>query len=139
MSTVILVRRALRLSLLVLPLLTALPAEAQHRDGEGDISMAMVGDLIITRALMPYEELEFLRLRDLIGGCTVGFGNMEKLLHEYGPDIIPSAQSGGTYMAGHPDLAKDLAWIGLDMLGLANNHTMGVDRSSRLPARSPPT
>ncbi len=115
---------ALRLSFLILPLLTASPAEAQHRDGEGDITMAMVGDLIITRALMPYDEPEFLKLRDLIGGSTVGFGNMEMLLHEYGPDIIPSAQSGGTYMAGHPDLARDLAWMGLDMLGLANNHTM---------------
>ena len=111
-------------ALLLLPLLGAPPAEAQHRDGEGDITMAMVGDLIITRALMPYDEPEFLKLRDVIDGSTVGFGNMEMLLHEYGPDIIPSAQSGGTYMAGHPDLAKDLAWIGLDMLGLANNHTM---------------
>lgn len=111
-------------SLLLLPVLAAPPAEAQHSDGEGDITMAMVGDLIITRALMPYREPEFLRLRDLIGGATVGFGNMEMLLHEYGPDIIPSAQSGGTYMAGHPDLARDLAWMGLDMLGLANNHTM---------------
>ena len=81
--TGILVRQALRLSLLVLPLLTVLPAEAQHRDGEGNISMAMVGDLIITRALMPYDEPEFLKLRDLIGGSTMGFGNMEMLLHEY--------------------------------------------------------
>ena len=121
---IILTRQSLGFSLLLLSLVTALPAQAQHRDGEGDISMAMVGDLIITRALMPYDEPEFLQLRDLISGTTVGFGNMEMLLHEYGPDIIPSAQSGGTYMAGHPDLANDLAWMGLDMLGLANNHTM---------------
>lgn len=107
-------------------MLSALPAEAQtaHRDGDGNITMAMVGDLIITRALSVYEEPEFLKLRDLIRSATVGLGNMEMLLHEWEDDVIPAAQSGGTYMAAHPDMAHELAWMGLDMLSLANNHTM---------------
>jgi hypothetical protein len=114
----------------VLPVLLLLglawpdPAEAQHRDGDGNITMAMVGDLIITRALSVYEEPEFLKLRDLIHGATVALGNMEMLLHDFEPDVIPAAQSGGTYMAAHPDMAKELAWMGFDMLSLANNHTM---------------
>lgn len=99
-------------------------AEAQHRDGDGDITMAMVGDLIITRALSVYDEPEFLALRDLIQSATIAFGNMEMLLHEYEDDVIPAAQSGGTYMAAHPDMARELRWMGFDMLSLANNHTM---------------
>ncbi len=99
-------------------------AQAQHRDGDGSITMAMVGDLIITRALSVYDEPEFLALRDLIHSATVAFGNMEMLLHEYEDDVIPAAQSGGTYMVAHPDMAHELRWMGFDMLSMANNHTM---------------
>ncbi len=123
-----LVSRLLGCSLLAwaLCLPSAPPAEAQsaHRDGDGNITMAMVGDLIISRALSVYDEPEFLRLRDLIRGATVGLGNMEMLLHQWEDDVIPAAQSGGTYMAAHPDMARELAWMGFDMLSLANNHTM---------------
>lgn len=99
-------------------------AQVRHRDAAGDISIALAGDAIITRKMSVFQEAPFLRLRDVIREATIGFVNLEILFHTYGDDIIPSAQSGGTYMAAHPGIAEELTWLGFDMVSRANNHTM---------------
>lgn len=85
------------------------------------MTMALTGDSIITQRLAPYKEPEFLKMVDLIRGADLAFTNFEMLLHDY--EGHPSAQSGGTYMRAEPALAKELAWAGIDIVGLANNHT----------------
>ena len=107
-------------------LLQLQPAKTQpaYQDGAGTITFALAGDSIISRRLSVYDEPAFIKLREIIRGATVGFTNLEVLFHHYEDDIIPAAQSGGTYMAAHPDLAGELAWMGFDMVSRANNHTM---------------
>ncbi|MDH5760728.1 MAG: CapA family protein [Gemmatimonadota bacterium] len=96
-----------------------------HRDGLGDITIALAGDAIITRQLRVFEEPEFLEIRDVIRGATTAFVNAEMLFFDYDePEIIPSSQSGGTYMRAEPELADELAWMGFDMVSTANNHSL---------------
>ncbi len=106
--------------------LSAVPSiEAQQfEDDRGDITFALAGDAIITRAMSPYREPEFLALREIIRGATAAFVNLEILFHDYEPDVIPAAASGGTYMRAEPELARELTWLGFDMVSFANNHTM---------------
>lgn len=111
------------LSLLAAP---AAPLAAQEDpsgslSGDGRMTIALTGDAIITRALSPYKEPEFLRMIDLVRSADVSFTNLEVLLHDYEP--APAAASGGTYMRADPDMAKELQWAGIDMVSLANNHT----------------
>ena len=96
-------------------------ASAQHQLAEGDFSMALTGDSIITRPLSVYKEPEFLAMIELIRSADVAFTNLEILFHDYEP--YPMAESGGTWMRGDPSLAQDLKWAGFDMVALANNHT----------------
>jgi len=99
-------------------------AQMPHQDGS-DITVALTGDAIVSRALSVYTEPDFLELRDLIRAQTTAFTNAEILFLDYDdPGVIPAAQSGGTYMRAEPELAKELAWMGFDMVSLANNHTM---------------
>lgn len=117
----------------VLPLLLAglavgIPAPALAQEdpsgslsGDGRMTIALTGDAIITRALSPYKEPEFLRMIELIRSADVSFTNLEVLLHDYEPS--PAAQSGGTYMRAAPAMAQELKWAGIDMVSLANNHT----------------
>jgi poly-gamma-glutamate capsule biosynthesis protein CapA/YwtB (metallophosphatase superfamily) len=84
-------------------------------------SFALTGDSIITRKLSVYTEPEFLSLIDMIRGADLAFTNIEMLFHDY--ESYPMASSGGTYMRADPVLAKDLAWAGFDIGGLANNHS----------------
>ncbi len=114
---------------LTLALLSASPAllharQAQpHRDGSGEMTLTLAGDAIITRPLSVYDEPDFLRLRELIQGSTAAFVNLEMLFHRFGPEIVPASQSGGTYMQADPEIAKELVWMGFDMVAMANNHT----------------
>jgi poly-gamma-glutamate synthesis protein (capsule biosynthesis protein) len=43
------------------------------------------------------------------------------LFHDFEP--YPMNSSGGTYMRGEPELAKELVWAGFDLASMANNHT----------------
>jgi len=119
----------------VFPLLLSLPLtllspsyalpqeEVLHRDAAGEITLALAGDAIITRRLSVFHEPEFLALRELVQGATAAFVNLEILFHNWEEDIIPAAQSGGTYMQADPAIAEELAWMGFDMVSMANNHT----------------
>ncbi|RLA32236.1 MAG: CapA family protein [Gammaproteobacteria bacterium] len=94
---------------------------AQHRTADESFTMALTGDSIITRKLSVYDEPEFLQMIDLIRSADMAFTNLEMLFHNYEP--YPMAESGGTWMRGDPELAKELAWAGIDMVSRANNHT----------------
>ena len=94
---------------------------AQHRTADESFTMALTGDSIITRKLSVYDEPEFLQMIDLIRSADLAFTNLEMLFHNYEP--YPMAESGGTWMRGDPELAKELAWAGIDMVSRANNHT----------------
>ena len=102
----------------------AVVAAQSFEDARGDMTFALAGDAIITRALQPYREPEFLALRDLVREATAAFVNLEVLFHDYEEDAIPAANSGGTYMRAEPRLAHELSWFGFDMVSLSNNHTM---------------
>lgn len=89
--------------------------------GDGRFTMALTGDAIITRAISPFKEPEFLRLIELVRSADVAFTNLEMLFHDYEPS--PASQSGGTYMRAEPKLARELVWAGFDIVSMANNHT----------------
>lgn len=89
--------------------------------GDGQFTFALTGDAIITRRLSPYKEPEFLEMIELMRSADASFTNLEMLLHDYEP--YPASSSGGTYMRGDPFLARELAWAGIDLVSMANNHT----------------
>ena len=99
------------------------PSEAQRAPAPGDgvMTMALTGDAIITRALSPYVEPEYLEMIELLRSADMAFTNLEVLLHDYEP--YPAHQSGGTWMRAAPEMAGELVWAGFDMVSLANNHT----------------
>ena len=94
-----------------------------HGDVDGEVTLALAGDAIITRSLSAFDEPEFLFLRDLIQDSDAAFVNLEVLFHQFEPEIIPATQSGGTYMQADPAIANELTWMGFDMVSMANNHT----------------
>jgi poly-gamma-glutamate synthesis protein (capsule biosynthesis protein) len=92
------------------------PARASER-----YTIALTGDSIITRKLSVYDEPEFLSMIERIRRADAAFTNIEMLFHDY--ESYPMASSGGTYMRAQPELARELAWAGFDLGGLANNHS----------------
>lgn len=112
-------RRPFRLAAL-LPALGALGIAA-GASAQDSLRLALTGDSIITRKLSVYEEPQFLELIELLREADLAFTNVEILFHDY--ESYPMSSSGGTYMRAPPELVSELAWAGIDLGSLANNHS----------------
>jgi poly-gamma-glutamate synthesis protein (capsule biosynthesis protein) len=86
----------------------------------GDISIAVVGDAMLSRRLSVFREPEFLGLVDLLRGSDATLANLEFLFHDY-----ESAWqwTGGTYTRSDPKNLAELKWLGIDGVFTANNHS----------------
>lgn len=82
--------------------------------------VALTGDSCITRRLSIFSEPAFLTLREKIRGAHAAFTNLETLFHDY--ESYAMHESHGSYVRSDPALAKELEWLGINLLSLANNH-----------------
>jgi hypothetical protein len=97
-----------------------------------EITLAAVGDCIITRSLREEKAPEFLRLRELLQAADCGFANLELLPHRFeGP---PANEAGGTWLCCDPALVDDLRWLGLRLFACAHNHAHDWGRQGLLAA-----
>lgn len=93
-----------------------MPYEAEA----GNFSIALAGDTMLTRKLMPFQEPPFLKLRDVLRGCDAAFANLEGTVHTWEEGTPGITQ--GTFMTTAPALLEDLKWLGVNIVSCANNH-----------------
>ena len=88
-------------------------------------TFAAVGDLIYLRPMLATVERQAPGLVKLLRDADVAFGNFEtSVLDLKTTKASPGAESGGTWMLGAPAIVPDLAKMGFDIVGHANNHTV---------------
>jgi poly-gamma-glutamate synthesis protein (capsule biosynthesis protein) len=92
-----------------------------YESQEGAISMALTGESLISRSLMPFREERFLRLMQKLRDSDVAFTNVEMLFHNF--EGSPSVEHSGTWMQSDPSLIEDLKWAGFDIVSTAMNHS----------------
>ena len=86
----------------------------------GDISIAVVGDAMISRRMSVFREPNFLKLIELVRSADVSIANLELLFHDYESSW---AWSHGTYTRSDPKNLEELKWMGFDAVFTANNHS----------------
>ena len=82
--------------------------------------LALAGDTMLTRKLIPFKEEKFLRLREILRGADAAFANLEGTVHTWDEGTPGITQ--GTFMTTDPKLLEDLKWLGINMVSCANNH-----------------
>lgn len=82
--------------------------------------MALVGDVMLSRQLTPYQEPAYLQLVELLRSADVGFANLETVVRE--PQEGHPNFTLGTPMTTPPKLLEDLHWFGIQLVSIANNH-----------------
>ena len=88
---------------------------------EGRMKFTASGDALIMRNFPEnYEGYE--AVKDFIGQGEARITNLETTLTER--DCFPSTFSGGTWLTADPGCLADVARLGFNVLGFANNHTM---------------
>ena len=87
---------------------------------QGNISIAVAGDAMISRGMQSFREPQFLKLVEILRAADVSVANLEFLFHDYESTW---QWTGGTYTRSDPKNLRELKWMGLDAVLTANNHS----------------
>ena len=85
----------------------------------GDISIAVMGDAMLSRRLRAFKEPHFLQLVELLHNADVSIANLEFLFHNFESSW---QWTRGTYTRSDPKNLRELTWMGIDAVSTANNH-----------------
>lgn len=84
--------------------------------------IAVAGECMLNRTFHQHMEPEFTKLRDIIKDADVCYGHLEMNFGDF--TAYPARGNWiGSFMQADPEVAKDLHWLGIDMMSLANNHS----------------
>lgn len=86
-------------------------------------TVGITGEYMITRSFMHNTEPDFLKIKEIMESADVGYGHLEMNFGDY-TDVYPSRGNWpGSFMLADPKFAKDIRWLGVDMMSTACNHT----------------
>jgi poly-gamma-glutamate capsule biosynthesis protein CapA/YwtB (metallophosphatase superfamily) len=97
------------------------PSRSPLGAADGELTLFLAGDAIITQPWSGDRDPGFLALVDTIRAADVALVNLELVLHEF--KGYAQADDSGGYMAARSGIAAELAWAGVDLVAHANNHT----------------
>lgn len=114
---------ARRLQFMTIGLLLVLLFWAPEKTAAQDFTLTLTGDSIITRSVTVRQpDAKFMNVVKFVRGGDAAFTNLEILFHDF--EAPPAAQSGGTWLRADPNLFKELQWMGFNLFGTANNHSL---------------
>jgi len=87
------------------------------------MTLAAVGDCIVTRKISQRRDPDFLALVDLLRGTDCTWGNCELVLGDY-REFYPAPKGGDPHTIAPSWAADELAFLGIDFVGVANNHIL---------------
>jgi len=91
-----------------------------YQSEQGNFTIALAGDTMLTRKLTPFKEEGFLKLREILRNADASFANLEGTVHTWDEGTPGITQ--GTFMTTDPKLLEDLQWLGINLVSCANNH-----------------
>ena len=89
------------------------------------LSIALTGDTILQRRVSTYDDPAFLAALDVVRGATTGFTNVEGCI-QTGEDwhaLVAGNGRAATFIRTPPFVVDELAWMGFQLLSMANNHS----------------
>jgi len=95
-------------------------ANMTYQSEQGNFTIALAGDTMLTRKLTPFQEDRFLELRKILRNADARFANLEGTVHTWDEGTPGITQ--GTFMTTAPTLLEDLQWLGINLVSCANNH-----------------
>lgn len=87
------------------------------------VTLAAVGDLIVTRRISNQRDPDLLAVAELLRGTDCVWGNCE-LVFANSREVYPGLKGGDPHVIAPPWGADELAWLGIDFVGTANNHIL---------------
>ena len=86
--------------------------------------VVIAGECMVCRPFSMHEEPEFLKIRDIMLASDVTYAHLEMNFGDFSTTGWPiRGDCVGSYMLADPAIAKDLRWLGIDIMSLAHNHS----------------
>ncbi|HEY4572697.1 MAG TPA: CapA family protein [Thermoanaerobaculia bacterium] len=95
------------------------------------LTLAAVGDCIVTRKVSHLRDPDFLAAVELLRGADCTWGNCELVLAN-ARDVYPAPKGGDPHTIAPPWGADELAFFGIDCVGVANNHILDFGNEGML-------
>jgi poly-gamma-glutamate capsule biosynthesis protein CapA/YwtB (metallophosphatase superfamily) len=88
------------------------------------VDVAIAGEYLAARPFSQLKDPGMLGIRDLLRDADVAYAHLE--MNFGGPSALYAGRgdSFGSYMLADPLVARDLRWLGVDVLSMANNHSL---------------
>ena len=91
-----------------------------YESEQGNITITLTGDSMITRAMQPFRESQFQGLVNLLRESDVTVANLEMLFHDF--EMSWSYKGAASFQVSNPSNLHDLKWMGVDVVTTATNH-----------------
>ena len=88
-----------------------------------NITIGATGDCILTRPVSKLKQPQFLKLVEILRGADCLYGNCEMVLADPESGGHPMPEGAALSVVSDAKIADELAWMGFDIMGTANNHT----------------
>ena len=89
----------------------------------GRMTLAAVGDCLLTRRISGVRDPDFLALVEILRGADCTWGNCELVVAD-ARRVYPMPKGADPHSIAPPWVADELAWAGIDLVGVANNHSL---------------
>lgn len=97
---------------------------------EGNIRIALAGDVILNRPVSHYREPGFLKVREILTGADAAIGNLESLYHNW--EMAYGSIYTAAYQVGRPEMLEEVKWLGFGGMGVAMNHAFDCGEAGLL-------
>jgi len=92
-----------------------------YESAQGNFTIALAGDAMITRRMSVFREKRFLQLVDILRSADASVVNMEMLFHDY--EVSWQSRNTISFQVSDPSNLNELKWLGFDVVTTANNHS----------------
>lgn len=100
---------------------TLFPTKAQAASQK--MTLAAVGDCILSRRISKNKDPRFLEVVELLRSADCTWGNCEMVFFD-GREGYPTPKAQDMNLICEPWGTDEYSWLGIDVMGIANNHTM---------------
>jgi poly-gamma-glutamate capsule biosynthesis protein CapA/YwtB (metallophosphatase superfamily) len=94
--------------------------------------VAVAGECMLSRTFAMHSEPEFLKIREIMHAADVCYGHLEMNFGDFSVHCPARGDWIGSFMLADPAIAKDLRWLGIDIMSLPNNHSLDYGASGLL-------
>lgn len=98
----------------------------EKKPDEAPMTVSILGDCILGYKVSNYDHPGFKKIVDIIRAADCTLGNCELAICK-GGELFPAYKDFDPNVYCDPWAADEFKWLGIDLMGLANNHAMDFD------------